>query len=106
MLPRDFYTDYILELLKVNKINLTDEWKNVYVPRLSALLQERVGAEMMPKLNSKQLKKFATLIDSEVAPEQWRTFWIESVPNFDEELKLVLLRFSEDAKNILAQIPA
>lgn len=99
----DFLTEYVLELLKANGFaNLTDQQRNVYVPALLAQVQERLGAEFLPKLSVENQNKFAALVEAEsVNTDEWKKFWYEAVPNFEEQLKVVLAGFAEEVKQIL-----
>jgi len=101
----DFLTEFVLKILEENSMgDLTAEQKNVYVPRLQAQLEERIGLELLPKLDKEQMENFVELTNRETAtPEEWKNFWYNSIPNFEEELQLVLVKFAEEVKKILTK---
>ncbi len=102
-MPQDFFTGYVEELLVKSDIGeLTAEQKNVYIPQLVGLLEERVGLELTPKLDEARMKQFAELVDAETSPDTWSKFWQGAVPNFQEELKRILGDFAGQVKSILA----
>ena len=103
-MPQDFFTGYVEEMLGKTDIGeLSPEQKNVYIPQLVALLEERVGLELVPKLDDAQMKQFAELVDAETSADAWSKFWHEAVPNFQEEIKRILGDFAGKIQEILAR---
>lgn len=82
---------------------LSEEQKNVYLPQITALLEERVGLELLPKLDEAQTQKFGELMDKDAAAEQWAAFWPTAMPKFEEEMKRILAAFAKQVKGILAK---
>ncbi len=98
----DFLVEYILVLLEENKINLTEEQQKVYVPQILAQVELRLGLEIFPKLNDSQKDKFTKLMnDANTTADQWKDFWFSSVPTFEEDVKKVLMNFSDKVRQIL-----
>lgn len=102
----DFLSVYIEKVLYENGLDkLTDEQKKIYIPQLTAHLEERIGLEMLPKLSDENLTKFSEMVESETATaEDWKDFWYSAVPNFEEELKSVLEVFGKRVENILSKV--
>lgn len=100
----DFLIEYVLALLEENKIEMSEEQKKVYVPQVLAQLEMRLGLKLLPKLDDKQKDKFIKLMNNEsTAAEEWKSFWYDSAPTFEEDLKEVLVEFSEKTKQILSK---
>ena len=100
----NFLVEYILALLEENNVNLTEEQKKMYVPQILAQVELRLGLELMPKLNAEQKEEFTNLSNNENATaEQWKNFWESSVPTFEEDVKNVLIKFTERVRQILAE---
>ncbi len=101
-----FLSGYVRELLNQQGFdNLSEDQISFYVPQITALLEEKLGLEMMPKLNEDQLKEFAELVEKDDASEEeWKNFWYGAIPNFEEEFGKVLKDFSERVKDILAKM--
>lgn len=99
----DFLTTYIEDLLtQVGLGALTDEQKKIYVPQFVSQVEERLGIELLPKLNRDHLAEFADLIErTGVTAEEWKTFWYGAIPNFDEEIKGILLQFAQEVRQIM-----
>mgnify|MGYP001559283188 CR=1 FL=1 len=99
----DFLIEYVLALLEENKIELSEEQKKIYVPQILAQVEMRLGAKLLPKLDGKQTDRFVKLSNNEGAsPEEWKAFWHESVPTFEEDVKNILTEFAEKTKQLLA----
>ena len=101
----DFLAVYIEKVLYENGLDrLSEEQKKIYVPQLTSHLEERIGLEMLPKLSEENLLKFANLAEAEdTSEEDWKNFWYSSISNFEEELKMVLEKFSKSASTILSK---
>lgn len=100
----DFLQEFVLEVLKRNNLNFSEEQKIKFVPQILSLLEERIGLEMLPGLNDAQKEQFVKLSNNpHSAPKDWKNFWYSAVPSFEEELKIILLGFAEDVKRILSQ---
>ncbi len=99
----DFLTQYVLELLNSNGFsNLSETQKNVYIPALMSQVQERLGTAFLPQLSSADQNKFAAMVEAEsVNVSEWRNFWYAAIPDFDEQLKVVLAGFAEEVTQIL-----
>ncbi len=81
--PLYFINEFIEELLVSEKVVLTEEQKKLYIPKLSAIVEEEIGGELMKKLDDVQLAKFGKLFsNSSTTASEWQTFWQESIPNF------------------------
>ena len=99
----DFLIEYVLALLEENKISLTEEQKKIYVPQIMAQAEMRLGLKLLPQLDGKQTDKFVKLSNNEnTSPEEWKKFWHDCVPNFAEQVKEILVEFSEKTKQLLA----
>lgn len=99
----DFLIEYVLALLDENKIELSEEQKKIYVPQILAQVEMRLGVKLLPQLDGKQTDKFVKLSNSEnTTPEEWKSFWHESVPTFEEDVKDILTEFAEKTKQLLA----
>ena len=99
----DFLIEYVLALLEENDIKLTDDQKKMYVPQILAQVEMRLGLELLPKLRDADKEKFTKLSNNENASaEEWKKFWYAAVPTFEEDIKQVLVTFSEKVKQILA----
>ncbi len=99
----DFLIEYVLALLDENKIELSEEQKKIYVPQILAQVEMRLGSKLLPQLDGKQTDKFVKLSNNEnTTPEEWKNFWYESVPSFEEDVKDILVEFAEKTKQILA----
>ncbi len=99
----DFLIEYVLALLEENKISLAEEQKKIYVPQIMAQVEMRLGLKLLPQLNDKQTDKFVKLSNNEnTSPEEWKNFWHDSAPNFEEKVKEVLVEFTEKTKQLLA----
>ncbi|PLX28868.1 hypothetical protein C0581_00710 [Candidatus Parcubacteria bacterium] len=100
----DFLSTYIEALLVNNGLDdLSEEQKNVYIPQIMAHVEERIGLEVLPKLNDTQLDEFAKLTEGETTPEQWRDFWNTSIPSFEEDIKKILETFAGRVSQILSK---
>lgn len=101
----DFLSVYVEKILYENGLDrLSDEQKKVYVPQITSHLEERLGIEMLPKLSGENLEVFTRLAESEnTKDEDWKNFWYSAVPNFEEELKLILENFSKSVATILSK---
>ena len=99
----DFLEHFILDLLAQNGLGELDEdQRALYVPKLLAQLEQRIGLEMMPKLPEDKLDEFALLLDNEqTTAEEWQTFWYGAIEHFEQELQGVLTRFAADVTKIL-----
>ena len=100
----DFLASFVEDVLNQNGLDrLSDEQKRVYVPQVLARLEERIGLELIPKLSDAQVEELGRMLEkNESSPEEWKRFWQTSIPNFEEEVKTILLAFAEDVKRILA----
>ena len=100
-----FLEEFVLEVLKKNGFeDLTDEQTLAYVPQFTSLLQDRLGTVLVEQLNETQLETFAELVHTDgVTPEQWYTFWKESVPTFEEDVVRVSKEFIKDVEEIRAK---
>lgn len=100
----DFLSDYIVQLLQENDMQLTEQQMNFYVPQLLSQLEQRIGMELLPKLDEEKMDAFSRLLDRPAATtEEWQEFWYMAVPKFDDEIKMILLSFAEDVKRLLAK---
>ncbi len=98
-----FLIEYVLALLDENKISLTDEQKKMYVPQLLAQVEMRLGMDLLPKLNEKQKEQLARLTnDPKTTNEQWKKFWHASIPTFENDVKVVLMKFAERVRQIMS----
>ena len=100
----DFLAGYIEALFQqLGFSELSEEQKNVYIPRFTALLEERIGLELLPQLDEMQLDRFVELIDKrELSDAQtWSEFWHGAITNFDEKVGNILKEFSLSAKSLV-----
>ncbi len=101
----DFLSEYVLKVLADNGLaNLTEQQRDMYVPGITAQLERRIGYHMMPLLSEENLDRFAALVDNEKATaEEWKSFWYESVADFEGELAKVFEEFAKDVKEMLGK---
>ncbi len=98
----NFLVDYVLRLLADNNIQLTEEQQTMYIPQLLSQVELRLGLELLPKLNELQKNQFAAMTnDTHTTADEWREFWIASVPTFEEDVKMVLQTFAGRVKELL-----
>ena len=98
----DFMKEYIEELLLANDVNLTEEQKSVYVPQLMTQAEQRLGIELLPKLSKESLEEFNDLIQADdTTDEQWKVFWSGALPTLEDDVKEILLKFTDEARDIL-----
>ncbi|KKW41834.1 MAG: hypothetical protein UY92_C0013G0033 [Candidatus Magasanikbacteria bacterium GW2011_GWA2_56_11] len=102
--PNDLITVYVLELLRsIGLGDLTEDQKKRYVPAFSRRVEERIGLELLPKLTDEQFKEFTRLAGSGTTTRaQWEEFWRRSIPDFEEEIKIILADFAADARQTTA----
>ncbi len=98
--PLYFTDDYIRKLLARESIVLSEEESRVYIPRLTALIEEKIGGVLMERLTDEQLSEFEKLFsDASTTGEQWKIFWNSHIPNFsdfvDQELRATVSEFRE-----------
>lgn len=105
MAQATFLAGFVEEVLAQSGMgDLSEEQKKYYVPQMTALLEERIGLELLPKLNDKQMEDFAEMAASPAATaEQWKAFWEKNIPNFDEEMKRILAEFAAQTKASLGK---
>lgn len=103
-MQNDFLHQYIEQVLtQIGITNLSDEQKQSYFPQLAAQLEQRMGLELMPKLNQEQLGQFARLLDNmHTSPEDWNSFWHEAIPDYEDQLHRILQEFANDVKQSLS----
>lgn len=78
---------------------LSDEQMKQYAPTLAALIEERIGIELLPKLNEAQTKQMMDLTENEqTTPKAWHDFWVAARPNFEEVVAGIVGEFSAEAK--------
>lgn len=100
----DFLAEYALELLKQNNLDLSGEQKNIYLPQILGQVEERLGLELLPKLNEAQMNEMARLVnDAQAGAEEWKKFWYSAIPTFEQDVKNVLISFAEEVKQLLAK---
>lgn len=104
MAQATFLVQFVDEMLKETGLaNLTPEQKQIYVPQMTALLEQRIGLKLVPQLDETQMQNLADLADKDASAEAWKTFWYNAIPNFEEQIKNIL---SEFAAQIIQRIPA
>jgi RimJ/RimL family protein N-acetyltransferase len=105
MAQATFLAGFVEEAIAQSGIgNLSEEQKKYYIPQITALLEERIGLELLPKLSDKQMEDFAEMAASDAATaEQWKAFWEKNIPNFDEEMKRILADFAAQTKASLGK---
>lgn len=100
----NFLTEYVLKLLEENGMgDLSEEQKNIYVPQILGHVEQRLGMELLPKLNDAQMDELARLMNKETSAQEWSDFWHSNIPTFDDDVEQVLMEFSEKVKNILGR---
>ncbi|HRH23324.1 MAG TPA: DUF5663 domain-containing protein [Candidatus Magasanikbacteria bacterium] len=100
--PLYFIDEYIEKVLAREKTNLSEEEKKMYTERLSLLLEEKLGAELMERLNDAQLDTFEKLFsNAETTGEEWSMFWNENIPNFSDFVRDRLESFSARLHELL-----
>jgi len=97
----DFLSNYINSLFdEIGLGNLSEAQKNVYIPRFTALLEERIGLQMLPLLTPDQLTQFGEMLEhSETVDEKnWSEFWHGSIQDFDQKIAEILKEFAQSAQ--------
>jgi hypothetical protein len=99
MANTSFLAGFIEEMLSASGFShLSDEQKAYYIPQMTALLEERIGLELLPKLSDAQMEEFAQLAaGGKATAEEWKMFWGKNIPNFEEEMKRILTAFAKEA---------
>lgn len=73
---------------------LSEAQMKQYTPSIAALLEERIGIELLPKLNDKQTEQLVDLVENSATTDQaWRDFWVAAVPNFAAEMERIVGEF-------------
>lgn len=93
MKQENFLAKFAEEVLTKKFGELTEEQKQMFVPEMTELIEERVGIILLPKLSQENAAEFADLLDKETGPEEWKNFWYNALPNFEEEMKSILSAF-------------
>jgi len=89
------------QILAQNFGALSAEQKQQYTPTLVALLEERVGIELLPKLNDAQTEQFVDLAESEqTTPAEWHNFWSAAVPNFEDAMARIVGEVAAEARGV------
>ena len=89
------------QILAQNFGALSAEQKQQYTPTLTALLEERVGIELLPKLNDAQTEQFVDLAENDkTTPAEWRDFWSAAVPNFEDEMARIVGEVAAEARGV------
>ncbi|MEK7084267.1 MAG: DUF5663 domain-containing protein [Patescibacteria group bacterium] len=102
MSPFGFLGEFIEELLRQANFQLTEEQKDVYIPQLLVLVEERMGTLLLAALSEENRKQYDTMIEAEDASaDEWKRFWHSAVPDFDDKIKEALKGFTEDFKKAL-----
>lgn len=79
---------------------LSPEQMKQYTPTLAALIEERVGIELLPKLNEAQAKQIVDLTEKgNTTEEEWRKFWTAAAPNFESEMARIVGEFAGAAQS-------
>jgi hypothetical protein len=103
----DFLTGYVLQLFEEHGLSdLTEEQKQLYVPQLLSHVERRIGIVLLPKLSDEDRETFVSFTNKEASQEEWKTFWYEAIPTFEEDVKNVLTEFSDSVGKILTKIAA
>ena len=99
----NFLTEYLQTLIEeLGLTAATDEQKKRYIPILQSQLEERIGLELLPKLNDEGLDTFTQMINKgNSTAEEWSTFWKNSIPHFQDEVERILRDYAQEAKQIL-----
>lgn len=96
-----FLTQVAERVLATGFDELTDAQKEQYVPTLASLIEERIGIELLPKLNEEQTEQFVDLVENEkTTPGEWRDFWSAAVPSFEEVVAGIVGEFVQAAANV------
>lgn len=100
MAQATFLASFVEEALANSGLGkLTSEQKRQYVPQITALLEERIGLELLPKLSDTQMEDFAEMAANESATaEEWKAFWEKNIPNFEGEMKRILTDFTKQVQ--------
>lgn len=103
---KHFFADYVERVLfSCGLTTLTPAQKQRYIPQITALLEERVGLELLPKLSKDQIERFMEMADDPATtPEKWKNFWYGALPNFEEEMARILSQFSAKARQNLCPV--
>lgn len=97
----DFLSEYINSLFdEIGLGDMNEMQKNVYIPRFTALLEERIGLTILPLLNQDQLTTFGEMLNnsSNVDSAAWSEFWHGAVPDFDNKIAEILKEFAKSAQ--------
>ncbi len=100
----NFLNEYLVRLLEENKISLTPEQQKTYLPQLLSHAQLRLGIELLPKLSPGNKERFAQLAENEeTSADEWRQFWYAAIPTFEEDVKNILMKFSDRVTQLLGE---
>ena len=87
------------QILAQNFGALSAEQKQQYTPTLVALLEERVGIELLPKLNDAQTEQFVDLVEG--APQTVKEGVPKAaVPNFEDEMARIVGEVAAEARGV------
>lgn len=99
----DFLSEYINALFdEIGLGDMSEAQKNVYIPRFTALLEERLGLTLVPQLTEDQIKEFVELVDAGegTTGEDWSKFWHGAFDDFDQRVADILKEFGAQAKQL------
>ena len=101
MSQTSFLSQLAEQILAQNFGALSAEQKRQYTPTLTALLEERIGIELLPKLNDEQTEQFVDLAEAEqTTPEEWHNFWSAAVPNFEDAMARIVGEVAAEARGV------
>ncbi len=90
-------TSFIEELLvKAGMTQLPADFREKYVAKLVAQLEERVGLQALQELDEEQLADFERLVQKDKAPELVFEFFNRHVRDFPAKMARVMKNFSDE----------
>lgn len=105
-MAHSFFAEYVERVLdNCGLAGLTPAQKQRHIPRITALLEERVGLELLPKLSKDEIERFMEMSDDPATTAgQWKKFWWGAIPHFEDEMARILSQFSAKAKQNLCPV--
>ena len=103
MAQSNFFIEYVERVLRECGLSyLTSSQKEQYLPQITAFLEERIGLEFLPKLDKEHITMFKQMSKSaQTTAKQWKDFWVDAIPDFDEEMTRLLSAFAATARQKL-----
>ncbi|KKP90690.1 MAG: hypothetical protein UR94_C0024G0002 [Parcubacteria group bacterium GW2011_GWA2_36_10] len=100
----DMILNFVDELLKEAGFSGSLEKHMEYKESLLALVQQRLGGEIMKLMNADQLNSYVDLVETKPNAEQLSDFFDKNIPDLDQKVQGILAGFKKDFVNILSSL--